>query len=95
MPEKLSVSIDDLTLGEAEFFETETGISLEDMENFRLGDSKKDAKKPALPIKALTTLVCIAKRRSDPDFTMEQARNLKVSELDLEDPDENPTRGDS
>lgn len=95
MPEKISVSINDLSLGEAEFFEEATGIPLEDVtEKYRVDDNPKDKKKPALPIKALTALVCIAKRREDSEFTMEQARSLKISELSFEEP-ANPTQGDS
>lgn len=94
MPEKISLSIDDLDLGEAEFFENETGIPLEDVERYRFDDSPENKDKPALPAKALTAFVCIAKRREDSEFTMDQARKLKIGELSFEDSG-NPTEGDS
>lgn len=80
--ENLVVDFDDLELGELEDFEEATGLDFTQM---------KPGK--ALPVKALTALVWIVKRRTEPDFTIEDARKMKLSTVDLGDA--NPTGGNS
>jgi hypothetical protein len=71
---QLNIDPNEFTLGELEEFEELTGLGIES-----LG--------PAMPTKALTALVYLVERRTDPEFTMEAARKLKVG--DIEGP--NPT----
>lgn len=73
----ISLDIDDLDLGEAEDFEAASGMALLDL------------KGKQLPVKALTALVWIVKRRSNPKFTLKQARRVKVTSIDfVSDPTE-------
>lgn len=85
MPETLNVNVDDLTLGEVDDFEEASGLSIVDVSKLLKG------KKP-LPAKALIALVWITKRRADESYTLEQARSVKVSELETEP---RPTKGKS
>lgn len=67
----IRIDVNDLTLGEVEFFEQESGLSLGDLQ-----DGKMTAK-------AVIALVCLVKRRTEPDFTMDDARKVKLSEFDV------------
>ena len=67
----IRIDVNDLTLGEVEFFEQESGLSLGDLQEGRM------------TAKAVTALVCLVKRRDEPDFTMDDARKVKLSEFDV------------
>lgn len=58
----------DLTLEEIEFFEEYTGVTLEAVQPGRM------------PAKVLTAVAYLAKKRTDPDFTIDQAKKLKITE---------------
>lgn len=81
MADKLTVNIDDLTLGELEDFEEAAGISVADIQ----------ARGGSMPVRAVSALVWVTKRRDDKDFTLDQARKIKLSEVEFT----NPTEGDS
>lgn len=74
---EFQVDIDDLTLGEIEEIEEAFDAKLEDIDLSRA--------------KALVYLIYLTKRRKDPDYTLEQARSVKVSALPQPEP-ERPTR---
>lgn len=94
----LTLDPDDLTLGEMEEFEEITGRTLSDLMRgeIALDDEDKprrDAKGKVLReinprAKEITALVFLARRREEPDFTLDQARAVKLTELRLgsEDP---------
>lgn len=69
---KIALNVDDLTLGEIEEMEQAAGIKLPE-----LGSGSA---------KATIALIWISQRRIDPAFTLEDARALKVTELEFADP---------
>jgi hypothetical protein len=92
--EVLTLDPDDLTIGELEDFEDTCGRSLEDLLRGEIqtddeGNTVRDPKtnrpvRVVRPrIKEIRCLVWIAKRRTHPDFTLEQARDVKIKELQL------------
>lgn len=68
-----SYSIDDFTLGELEWLEDEMGCALDEIN--------------AGSMKAALRFVCIIKRREDPEFTLDEARKLKLSIFDDSEPE--------
>ena len=70
MSEKITIDVGDFTLGEIEQFEELAGVPMSS-----LGENT--------PARAMTALVVIARRRTDPDFTIEQARLIRMSEVEV------------
>lgn len=68
--ENLNLDFDDLTIAEIEMIEEHTGLSVQ-----QLGDESKPQGS------TLRVLAWIIKRRTDPDFTLEDAGELSVSSL--------------
>ena len=68
---KLTIDAEDLTLGEVEFFEAEAGLSFEDLAN---GKSST---------RAMLALIVIQERRTDPAYSMDDARKLKLREVEV------------
>ena len=64
------IDVNDLTLGEVEEIENLTGLTVGDF-----GDGTK------MSAKLVTAFVYISKRRTDPDFTIEDARKIKLGEF--------------
>lgn len=93
MAEKLKFSPDDLTVGDMEDFEEIVGEPLDVALSERAvlmpnGEIEKDekgrpVKRVQLNAKALKALIYIVKRADNPDFTLADARGVKVSEIDL------------
>ena len=77
--ELITINLDEMTLGELEQIEEYTGqpIASLNAEN--------------LPAKALTAIVLVMKRRTDPDFTFEQARAVRMEERAEGPPDPAPS----
>lgn len=73
--------IDDFTLGECEYLEDEMGQSLGDI--------------PWGSMKAAVRIIYLIRRREDPDFTLDDARNMKISVFDDQNGNgsERPTSG--
>ena len=84
-PIRMTVNIDELTLGELEEFEEATDLRLVG------GDLDK------MPMKALVYLVYLAQRKADPAYTLEDARSLKMGDIEImggtpiEDEEPDPT----
>lgn len=76
----LTIDIEGLTLGEIEEFEEASGSSI------------SAVAKGEGTAKAIVALVWVVKKRENPEFTMDDARAMKLSDVDL---DENPTEGGS
>lgn len=68
---KLTINLDDLTLGDLADLEDVSGVSLTGI----------NLKTP--PLKVVPALVWIQQRREDPKFTYEMARAIKLSELEM------------
>ena len=67
----ITIDVNDLELGEVEFLEDESGLSL-----YELQDGNMTSK-------AVIAIVCLVKRREDPNYTMDDARKVKLSELEV------------
>lgn len=65
-----------LSLADAEDLEEYTGISIVGIEGV--------LKSGSVPTRLLTGMVWIARRQADPSFTLAQARELKVADLNVE-----------
>ena len=76
---KIVIDSDRMTLGDIETFEEMTGERLETLEDGRPSG------------KALVALVYITKRRDDPNYTVEDARKVPVSDLADEEKEADPT----
>src|SRR5690348_3264674 len=89
----LAINPDDLTLGEMEEFEELSGRPLakmlqgdlikDDQGRPVLGKDGKPQREIDPRVKDMIALVFLAKRREDPEFTIEDARGIKVSELQI------------
>lgn len=82
---KLRLDPDSLTFGDLEDFEDATGEKL--LEAFT------GAAEGELSAKALIGLVWICKRQDDLEFTLDDARKLKLAEIEFEAPEPDPTPG--
>lgn len=71
---KLNMDFNQLEVGEAVDFEEACGIPIS-----ALGPGN-------VPAKALVALIWITQRRNNPEFTIEDARRVKFSELEFADP---------
>ena len=76
---KIVIDSDRMTLGDIETFEEMVGERLETLEDGRPSG------------KALVALVYITKRRDDPNYTVEDARKVPVSDLADEEEEADPT----
>lgn len=94
----LSLNPEDLSIGDLEDFEEITGMQLQkaleakpvlDDEGNQVKDEKgRPLREAQLSTKVLKALVFLTKRREDPTFTIEDARNVKVTELNFTEADE-------
>lgn len=69
---KIALDVNDLTLGEIEEMEQTAGVQLAELGN---GSAK-----------STIALIWVSQRRADPSFTLEDARALKVTELEFANP---------
>lgn len=90
---KINLNPNDLTFGDLEDFETLTGQAL--MDTFDKVSDGGDLK--GLSAKAVIGLLWICGRQQNPDFTLDDAKKVKLTELEVEvgeEPDPTPG-GDS
>ena len=85
----LRFSVDSLTVGDLEDIEEITGMSFDDIMDMLTSDKVGENGKIGLPLKVLKALVFVVYRAADPEFTMDDARKVRVSELEvvLSEPD--------
>lgn len=87
---KIKLNPNDLTFGDLEDFEQFTGKGL--MDTFDTVGTNGNVQ--ALDVKSVVGLLWISGRQQDPSFTLEQARKVKISELEIEVGEEpDPTSG--
>ena len=67
----ITIDLNTLTLGELEFFEEESGLTIDDL---AAGKSST---------KAVIALITIQERRGNPKFTTEDARKLPISDIQV------------
>lgn len=77
---ELKIDVEEMTLAEMEFFEEQSGVSIQDLASGNV------------PVRALLALITIQERRRDPKYTMDDARKLKFRDVDLTDAVD-PTEG--
>ncbi len=110
MSEVIRPDPDDLTIGDLEDFEDIAGkpwdefqldmqrqqreIAKRNAERQEKGEEPDPLDQPTMPMKTLKAIVFIAKRKADPAFTLEQARQVKIAALDLEEGEQDPTPAD-
>ena len=75
--EKLQLDIGELTLGEMELWEELTG------EPFGSFLSACDGDLQRLPTRHLLALIVVLKRRDDPDYSLDDARQLHISDVEF------------
>ena len=75
---KITVDINTATLGEIEQFEADAGLTWDE---FTAGTSS---------VRTTMALICLQERRKNPKYSLDDARKLKVSEIEFETDDEEP-----
>ena len=88
---KIDIDPDALTFGDMEDFESYTGKPLLDTFSKVAASGVGD-----LGAKELVALIWVCGRAADPSFTIEDARNAKISEIDVgtaDVPDPTPAAG--
>lgn len=84
---KLTLDPDALTFGDMEDFESFTGQPL--MDTFtKIGD---DGRISGLGAKAVLGIIWVCGRASNPEFTLDDARKVRVSEIEVEVGSPDPT----
>jgi hypothetical protein len=95
----LSLNPEDLSLGDLEDFEEITGMQLQkaleakpvidpDTGKQAKDDQGRPLREAQISTVVLKALVFLTKRREDPTFTLADARNVKVTELNFTEADE-------
>jgi hypothetical protein len=77
----LRFSASSLTVGDLEDLEEITGQSFGDL--FSLLGQLEAGGMHKLPIKLITALVFVIRRHENPDFTLADARKVRINELEL------------
>lgn len=77
---KISIDLNTMTLGELEFFEEESGLTIDDL---AAGKSSS---------KAVIALITIQERRENPRFSMDDARKLPISDIEVSVADPTPPK---
>ncbi len=86
----IAISIDEFTLGEIEELEELTGMTLRALMRRMQSDD-------GAPTKAVSALAWIARRRAEPELTLDDVRALRLSEIEFagaaeaDEPAEDPT----
>lgn len=75
---RITFDVDTMTLGEVEEFEAISGLDITQMAGGQL------------PSKAIIAIVYLQQRRENPAYTLEDARKVRVSELEWGEPDPTP-----
>lgn len=90
---KLQLDIDAFTFGDLEDFEKETGESLVATFSALQTDDDGNLDLSGLSMSTLVSLVWIMGRTQNPEFTREDARKVRLDELEVTDAEPDPTPG--
>ena len=92
----LRFSVDSLTVGDLEDIEEITGMAFDEIMAMLTSGQVGEGGKIGLPLKVIKALVLVIYRASNPAFTIEDARKVKVSELEvvLSEPDPTEPAGE-
>ncbi len=98
MSSTLALDPDTLTIGDLEDFESVVGrpifealapkAQLDDDGNVIRDEKGRPVKSVQMDAKSLKAIVWITSRRDNPDFTLEDARNVKVSSFSVDGDDD-------
>jgi hypothetical protein len=69
---RVDIDVSKLTLGELEFFEAESGLTFDELQAGRSNT------------KAVMALIVLQERRTNPAYSMDDARNIPLDELDVD-----------
>jgi hypothetical protein len=69
---QINLNMDDLTLGELEELESTVGLPIS-----KMGDGSA---------KSIVALIWITERRDNPDFTLEDARKIRIGDVQFGNP---------
>lgn len=87
---KITLDVNALTFGDLEDYETTTGSGL--MEQF--GKIGPDGDLSAIRAKDLVALIWVCGRQTDPEFTLDDARKVRIDELEVDEAEAaDPTPG--
>lgn len=84
----LNINPEEFNLGDMEDFANITGVEMDEAIKFVVVDGERRAKVPA---SVLIAFVYLTQRAVDPEFTLQDARNVKVKELSFDREAEDPT----
>ena len=87
----LRFSVDSLTVGDLEDIEEITGLSFDEIMAMLTSGKVGENGTIGLPLKVLKALVFVIYRAGQPDFTLDDARKVKVSELEVVLAEPDPT----
>jgi hypothetical protein len=87
--EKVQIDIGELTLGEMEAWEELTG------EPFGVFLAACESGLERLPTRYVSALVVVLQRRENPDYSLEDARRLRASDVEPVEADPTPAAGTS
>lgn len=87
----LRFSVDSLTVGDLEDIEELTGMGFDEIMELLTSGKVGQNGRIGIPLKVLKALVLVVYRADNPNFTMEDARRVKVSELDVVLAEPDPT----
>lgn len=79
---KLVIDPNDMTLGDIEFFEDQSGLSFDDMMASRMNT------------RAILALITLSERQKNPAFSMDDARKIKFVEVEVVNADDDPLAED-
>ncbi len=81
---KVTISPQEMTLGEMEEFEAASGSGIDGL--YQLIDGREKVSLSEVPLKMITALVWIFAKRDDPGLTMDQVRATRMVDLEFGDP---------
>lgn len=87
----LRFSVDSITLGDMEDIEEIAGQSFDEVMALLTSGKAGQNGKIGIPVKVLRALVLVIYRQGNPNFTVNDARQVKVSELQLVMSEPDPT----
>jgi len=76
---RVDIDVNTLKLGEIEFFEKESGLSFEELAQGKVNTA------------ALIALITIQERRTNPSYSMDDARQIEMGSIEVEMPGKAPS----
>lgn len=90
---KIQFDVEALTYGDMEDFESATGEGLLAVIGAIKADDDGNLDMSGLKMSTLVSLIWILGRAQNPEFTRDDARKVRLDELELTEPEPDPTPG--